>query len=123
MPTGQRGGAVLLMGWHVSDDRMQYAAAEQLHRRYGRLWWVMWAPGIRRFYAFYQGVADIDPIAENSVEALESRMRRALCSISRSHPASFWRCPQSGCAWTSINPMPHSPCPTRGAGRVGATTG
>lgn len=111
------------VGRYASDDRMQYAAAEQLYRRYGRLWWVMWAPGIRRFYAFYLGVADIDPIAENTVEDLEARMRRALCAISRSYPASFWRCPRSGCSWTSINPVPHSPCPVSRSGREGVSAG
>ncbi|WP_223830602.1 hypothetical protein [Nocardiopsis quinghaiensis] len=102
---------MIIVGWHVSVDRAQYAAAERLHRRHHRLWWVMWAPGARRFFAFYQGDADLDPLSDPSPDGLEARIRRAQTVIARTHPASYWRCPRSGCAWTSINPDVHSPCP------------
>lgn len=93
---------VSTVGWNVTDDREKYMAAERLHRVHGRLWWVMWAPGIRRFYAFYQGNADIEPFAEDTPQALDARIRRTLVAIARTDPASFWRCPRSGCSWTSL---------------------
>ncbi|OLT28813.1 hypothetical protein BJF83_14120 [Nocardiopsis sp. CNR-923] len=105
------------MAWHVSDDHAQYRAAERLHERHRRLWWVMWAPAARRYFAFYQGDADVEPIRAASPEELERGIRRAQATISRTHPASYWRCPVAGCAWTSVNAVFHSPCPRPPAAR------
>ncbi|MGW5879011.1 hypothetical protein ACWFMI_20920 [Nocardiopsis terrae] len=100
-----------MVRWDVSMDRAQYTAAEQLHQRHQRLWWVMWAPGSRRFFAFYQGGAEIEPLSDSTPEGLDDRIRRAQPVIVRTHPASHWCCPVSGCTWTSINPTIHAPCP------------
>lgn len=106
---------MIAVGWNASDDRTQYEAARHLHHRHHRLWWVMWAPAARRFYAFYQGDAHIEPLADPTPGGLEAQIRRSLARIARQHPASFWRCPVSGCTWTSVNPIPHAPCPAPAA--------
>ncbi len=110
-PSPWRNGPVTAVGWEVADDRVQYSAAEQLHERHHRLWWVMWGPGARRYFAFYQGDADLAPLSDASAEGLEIQIRRAQTVIARTHPASYWRCPVSCCSWTSINPVSHAPCP------------
>jgi hypothetical protein len=102
---------VSTVAWDVSDDHAQYSAAQQLHAHHHRLWWVMWGPGARRFYAFYLGDADVAPLSDASPNGLHSQIRRAESAIARTHPASYWRCPVSGCSWTSINPTTHTPCP------------
>lgn len=97
--------------WKGTDDRAQYLAAERLHRRHHRLWWVMWGPEVRKYFAFYQGDADLAPLSDISTKRLEAQIRRTQMVIARTHPASFWRCPVLGCSWTSINPMSHTSCP------------
>lgn len=102
---------MIAVGWEVGDDRAQYSAAEQLHRVHHRLWWIMWAPGARRFFAFYQGDAEVAPVSDRTPNGLDHQIRHALVAIARSHPASYWRCPKAGCSWTSINAMAHALCP------------
>ncbi|XKK41054.1 hypothetical protein HFP72_12085 [Nocardiopsis sp. ARC36] len=99
------------MGWEAHDDRAQYAAARQLYALHGRLWWVMWGPGARRYFAFYQGDADLRPLSDTTPRGLDARIRHAQAVIARTRPASYWRCPVLGCTWTSLNPAPHAPCP------------
>ncbi|RKS07027.1 hypothetical protein DFP74_2678 [Nocardiopsis sp. Huas11] len=99
------------VAWNVSVDSAQYADAEWLHARHCPLWYVMWAPGARRFFAFYQGDADLAPLSDPSPQGLDNRIRHAQMVIARTHPASYWRCPVAGCGWTSINRTIHTPCP------------
>ncbi|WP_223838923.1 hypothetical protein [Nocardiopsis deserti] len=102
------------VAWEVSDDRAQYSAAQQLHSLHRRLWWVMWAPASRRFFAFYQGDAEFAPLSDATPHGLDTRIRRAQATIARVHPNAHWHCPVSGCAWTSVNPTLHGPCPLPG---------
>ncbi len=102
---------MITVSWDVDDDRAQYTAAQQLHQAHHRLWWVMWGAGARRFFAFYQGDAELEPLSDTSPEGLDIQIRRMQQVIARTHPASYWRCPVAGCGWTSINPTTHTPCP------------
>ncbi|WP_236568133.1 MULTISPECIES: hypothetical protein [unclassified Nocardiopsis] len=99
------------VAWDVSDDRAQYSAAQQLHARHQRLWWVMWAPGARRFFAFYQGDAEIEPLRDTTPDGLDAQIRHTQVTIARTHPSAHWRCPVLGCTWVSVNPAVHTPCP------------
>ncbi|NYH51887.1 hypothetical protein HNR06_001476 [Nocardiopsis arvandica] len=74
----------------------------------------MWGPGARRFFAFYQGDADLPPLSDTTPNGLDAQIRRAQTAIVRARPTAHWRCPVSGCAWTSINPAFHAPCPVPG---------
>ncbi|WP_236568027.1 hypothetical protein [Nocardiopsis sp. FR6] len=102
---------MIAVSWNVSDDRAQYTAARQLHEAHHRLWWVMWGPGARKFFAFYLGDVELKPLSDTSPEGLNVQIRHTQTLIARTHPTSYWRCPVAGCTWTSINLTRHTPCP------------
>ncbi|NYH52515.1 MULTISPECIES: hypothetical protein [Nocardiopsis] len=104
------------MGWDYADDHERYQAARRLSSRRGRLWMVMWAPALRAYVGFYLGPEAVPwqsaPTSEGLSERLEQVERELAAASATRAPEGFWSCPNPGCLWSSINPMPH-PCPVR----------
>ncbi|MFV2196980.1 hypothetical protein [Nocardiopsis sp. LOL_012] len=99
------------MARQTGDDETRYTAARRLHARHQPLWLVLWGAASRRYIAFYQGDADVTPLTDTTPHGLDARIRQAQAVIARTRPHSYWHCPVRGCAWTSITPTPHAPCP------------
>ncbi|WP_159945540.1 MULTISPECIES: hypothetical protein [unclassified Nocardiopsis] len=57
------------MGWKRSHDAAQYEAARLLDD-FHTLWWVLWGPGSRRFFAFYLGPHHVTPLRATTPQLL-----------------------------------------------------
>ncbi|WP_017573679.1 hypothetical protein [Nocardiopsis halotolerans] len=63
------------MGWNRSQDAAQYETARSLKQLHSPLWWVLWGPGSRRFFAFHLGPHHVEPLSAATPQLLDEQIR------------------------------------------------
>ncbi len=74
------------MAWDRNRDAAQYEAARFLEQLHSPLWWVLWGPASRCFWAFHLGPHRVAPLRATTPRLLDEAIRATGCELRSFRP-------------------------------------